>query len=355
VGPNPGWQGKLRQIRDLVQGAGVLVGEGDRQVWSDRSTGALFDLFAERGRLIVPVLLGGSELPEGAPPSLQGRTAVLLEDREGLDRIVGLVLAMKRRAEAGLVANRLLPGEPFVEPATGIRFLWIPGGRFRMGSEKYDREKPVHWVRLNDFWIGETPVTNAQYQKFMVATGQPEPALWRDRRFSDPDQPVVGVDWNEAMAFCRWLTSVAPLSVTLPSEAQWEYAARGTDGREYPWEKEEPDQTRACFGQDWNSGRPATVGSYPLGRGPFGTLDQAGNVWEWCLDVWDDKAYAKRAKTELVDPVVTEGDKNGRSIRGGSWFLPAVYLRSACRHRDHVFLRSGPLGFRLAAGPASRT
>jgi formylglycine-generating enzyme required for sulfatase activity len=309
------------------------------------------DLLAERGRLLVPLLLGRA-LPEGAPPSLQDTTAVALKARDGVDRIVGLVLGMKRRAEDRLVPNRLIPGEEYVEPETGIRLLWVPGGRFRMGGEQYDDEKPVHWVRLSDFWIAETPVTNAQYQKFLAATAHREPELWRDRRFSDPEQPVVAVDWNDAMAFCHWLTSIAPLLVTLPSEAQWEYAARGMDGREYPWGNEEPDETRACFVRS-NTRQPVPVGSYPLGKGPFGTLDQAGNVWEWCLDVWDKRAYQKRAKTELVDPVVTEGVELERPVRGGSWSYSAVFLRSAYRFRYPVF-RGSSLGFRLAAGPPSR-
>lgn len=128
---------------------------------------------------------------------------------------------------------------------------------------------------------------------------------------------MVGVRWDDAMAFCAWLSDATGLRVDLPSEAQWEFAARGPDNLRYPWgNKPAPDATRACFAQT----KPAPVGRFPAGRGPFGTLDQAGNVWEWCKDVWDTGAY----KTEVhqgtpLNPLVETGDKNYRCIRGGSF------------------------------------
>jgi len=138
------------------------------------------------------------------------------------------------------------PGQAFTEPLTGTRFLWIPGGRFRMGGDRHADERPIHWVRISPYWLAETTVTNRQYAIFLDQTGHEEPGFWRDRRFSAPEQPVVAVSWHDARACCRWLAETAGISVVLPTEAQWEFAARGPEGREYPWGHEKPDPTRAC-------------------------------------------------------------------------------------------------------------
>jgi formylglycine-generating enzyme required for sulfatase activity len=128
--------------------------------------------------------------------------------------------------------------------------------------------------------LAETPVTNRHYGLFLETTSHNEPEYWRDRSFSDPEQPVVGVSWDDGQAFCAWLAKLSGLALTLPSEAQWEFAGRGDDGRTYPWADEDPNPERACYGQDWQQGKPSPVGSHQAGRGPFGTLDQAGNVSE---------------------------------------------------------------------------
>ena len=218
-----------------------------------------------------------------------------------------------------------------------------------MGGDAYDDEKPVHWVRISPFWLAETPVTNHQYARFLQATGYEEPPTWRDRRFSAPEQPVVSVSWIDAQAFCRWLSEKSGLEVGLPTEAQWELAARGPESREYPWGDAKPDSSRACFGQDWQKGKPAPVGSFPDGAGPFEALDQAGNVWEWCQDAWDEEAYAKRGQAEPLDPVVDRegGEDVLRVFRGGSWLDPAESLRAAYRNGYPATDRFQLIGFRL--------
>ncbi|MBF0108658.1 MAG: SUMF1/EgtB/PvdO family nonheme iron enzyme [Magnetococcales bacterium] len=204
------------------------------------------------------------------------------------------------------------------ERLPGLRMLRVEGGVFTMGDDDLgDRSKPKHQVQLSPFYLAETPVTNQQYGRFLQDTGHREPRSWREKKYSDLQQPVVGVDWNDAMKFCKWLSKESGKEFFLPTEAQWEYAARGTDGRRFPWGNDDPTLEHACFGQQRD--KPALVGQYPAGRGPFGHLDLAGNVWEWCRDVWDANAYQKRALFVAKDPLVTEGDQNVHPVRGGSW------------------------------------
>jgi formylglycine-generating enzyme required for sulfatase activity len=213
--------------------------------------------------------------------------------------------------------------------------------------------EPVHRVCITPFWLGETPVTNAQYAVYLERTGAAEPPYWRDRRFSSPDQPVVGVSWEDAQAFCQWLGETWSRQVMLPSEAQWEFAARGPEGRKYPWGDEPPDATRACFGLDFEKGQPAAVGSFPAGKGPFGTLDQAGNVWEWCRDAWDEKDYARRTRSagETVAPVMKGDEGSTRVLRGGGWVYPSGNLRAAFRSWLPARYRYDFIGFRVAVAP----
>ncbi len=185
-----------------------------------------------------------------------------------------------------------------VNEKDGSVLVYVPGGEFTLGSgdlgSKFSDEarqwpQPVHRVVLSPYWIGKVPVTNAQYERFLKANpAQRKAARWNDERFNASQQPVVGVSWQDALAYCRWA------GLDLPNEAQWEAAARGTDQRRYPWGDDEPTPQLAKFGDDWKKGRPVVVGSYPQSSGPYGTLDQAGNVWEWCRDVFDKKAYRDR-------------------------------------------------------------
>ena len=191
-----------------------------------------------------------------------------------------------------------------------------------MGAEDgtpYDR--PVHPVRLTRaFWMYRTEVSNAQYHLFVDATGAQPPLSWGQPAFAAPEQPVVGVSWEDAAAYARWAGG------RLPTEAEWEYAARGSDGRVYPWGNEPPDARRAVFGLEHNLGATRAVGGRPLGASPFGVLDLAGNVPEWCAD-W----FAPYPATLQTDPT---GPEEGlrKVARGGSWDLDPFALRAAVRN-----------------------
>lgn len=230
-------------------------------------------------------------------------------------------------------------GEERIHEVDGSVLVFVPGGEYTMGAEDItDEEKPVHKVTLSPFWVGKYPVTCQQYGQFLAARPEhPKPAAWDDKRFNQPRQPVVGVSWEDARVYCEWA------GLLLPSEAQWEAAARGPEARRFPWGNDEPTPRHANF--DSTEGGPTPVGNYPLGVGPFGTLDQAGNVWEWCLDVWDAEAY--RDRNGKKDPVSPEGEAAGRSLRGGAWDYPAGHLAAAYRDGDRAADRDGGVGFRV--------
>ncbi|APR78868.1 Sulfatase modifying factor 1 precursor [Minicystis rosea] len=215
-----------------------------------------------------------------------------------------------------------------------------------MGSESIteaEAPNPTHDVELTDYCLGVFPVTNREYAVFTATMGHRRPASFSHPQFASPDHPVVGVNWHDAMSYCRWAGG------TLPTEAQWELAARGFEGRRYPWGDADPDETRACFALDWNRGTTAAVGTFPLGVGPFGNHDLAGNVWEWCRDVWAPDAHVHRT-TAPLDPCVSATGRV-RPLRGGCWRSIDCKLQGAYRNWSHEIALHTTIGFRLCIGP----
>jgi formylglycine-generating enzyme required for sulfatase activity len=242
--------------------------------------------------------------------------------------------------------------ESFVEPKTGIRFLLVPGGRFTMGARGLSSTcLPLHDVQVSPFWLAETPVTRRQYEQFLHATNHSTPMLWEDPRFRHPDQPVIWASFMEAYSFCEWASGISGFAIVLPTEAQWEFAARSEDGRPYPWGDEKPDELRAHFGHHWVKGSPLPVGSLPGSRGPFGHLDQAGNVWEWCLDTWVPDAYVQRRGIIRNPIVLTAPDEAMRACRGGGFTSTARELHAAYRNSWHSDRGAQGIGFRVAVLP----
>ena len=239
-----------------------------------------------------------------------------------------------------------------------LDLVHIPAGPFMMGDDRYDDEKPIHKVTLPEYWIGKYPVINAQYAIFAKAV---------QRKFELPkgkeNHPVVAVNWKDAQEFCKWLSGASGRNVLLPSEAEWEKAARGSpasisDIRAYPWSNEEPDNTLCNFGNNEKGTTP--VGKYsPKGDSPYGCVDMAGNVWEWTRSLWG-KDYRK---PDFVYPYNTDDGREDeaanddvlRVVRGGSWANTIDYVRCAVRgriHPDDDFI-AGSDGFRvvLVAAP----
>jgi formylglycine-generating enzyme required for sulfatase activity len=250
-------------------------------------------------------------------------------------------------------------GTKWIHEGTKLSFVWIPPGSFQMGSKEGEgeaRERPAHQVKLTrGFWLGEFPVTNAQYGLFLKARpkGVREPDYWNDRRWNQPQQPVVAVNWLEAMRYCAWASEQLQAHCTLPTEAQWEYACRaGKPGRWCFGDKESELQKYAWF-EDNSNGSTQPVGT----RDPnaWGLYDMHGNVWEWCYDLYDGEVYRGRAQ-RVTDPVYGDAAQDGsadarRVLRGGSWLFSAAVCRSAIRFWSRADDRSWDFGFRLALVP----
>jgi formylglycine-generating enzyme required for sulfatase activity len=254
----------------------------------------------------------------------------------------------------------------------------VPAGPFLHGSSDddplaSDDEKPQRGLALPGFRIAKHPVTNAQWQRFVNAggyrdqsywsasgwayiepggkryQGEPErisqPRFWDDpqyARFNGPNQPVVGVSWYEATAYCAWLSSRLGYVVRLPSEAEWEKAARGSDGRIYPWD-DEWDAAKANT-DEGGVGATTAVGCYPDGASPSGALDMAGNVWEWTATPW----HATLEKSTVVELSTGESFV----IRGGAWDGDHQNARCAYRNNYYPDLRINYLGLRVASALA---
>ncbi len=233
----------------------------------------------------------------------------------------------------------------------GKVMVYVPSGEFMMGSVAGDPladedEFPNHPIYLTAFWIDRTEIANIQYQ-LCVADGVCSLARTQGRRFEGDYQPVVGVDWFQAEAYCRWAGG------RLPTEAEWEKAARGVDGRRYPWGNDfEGSRLNFCDQNciaDWrdfeaDDGYPYTapVGSYADGASPYGALDMSGNVWEWTADWYAADYYSRSPYDDPPGP--TTGQQ--RVIRGGSWLYYGKNLRAAKRHKDLPSYRYDNIGFR---------
>ena len=250
-----------------------------------------------------------------------------------------------------------------------IEWVSIPEGEFLMGSTKaqadtaytdaklrssllekhtFDAETPQHTVYLSAFQISRYEITNAQYRTFITATGRPTPRghngeeTWKEEDFNGDKQPVVGVTWFDAQAFAEWIGG------SLPTEAQWERAARGTQGRIYPWGNNPPKARRhANFARRYNKTTP--VGQFSKGSAPNGIADLAGNVWEWCLDEYNHTIYNQGNKDVRKDPLYLSYRDvlKARVIRGGAWDVGSAFLRSSLRFKYYPLDSTHTIGFRV--------
>jgi len=262
-------------------------------------------------------------------------------------------------------------GSTLVREQDGMQMVYVPGGTFDMGStdaevdaalepceqdrggseycprDYYERETPRHSVTLDAFWIDRTEVTNSQYAR-CVADGTCSPPLsgslthesyYGDSQFDE--FPVIYVNWSDADTYCRWAGG------RLPTEAEWEYAARGPDGNVYPWGSDPPDDTLLNY--NWNVGDTTQVGSYPRGASWVGAMSMAGNVQEWVADWYGE--YPSGPQTSPKGPET--GDY--KVVRGSSYDHDVEWVRAALRFNNHPAARPQVTGFRCVVASTSST
>lgn len=245
--------------------------------------------------------------------------------------------AQLERLRKDRLVEQTIPAEtPMVE---------IPAGEFAMGSDgvrALEDERPAHRVWLDRFSMDLYEVAMAQYAEFLLATQRPEPWQWNSIDLSQShDRPVIGVDWSDADAYCRWKGK------RLPTEAEWEKSARGTDGRLYPWGDQFPQHDLANFalGARFSYSQVLMpVQSYEQGKSPYGLLHMAGNVWEWVQDWYAVNYY------EVSPERNPQGPEQGqfKVLRGGSWSDLPKYLLTYGRFKLPPETRNSYTGFRCA-------
>ena len=242
--------------------------------------------------------------------------------------------------------------------------ILIPAGEFIMGTDsegaKVD-QKPAHRVYLDTFYIDKHEVTNAQFEAFIVDGGYQNRKLWTAAGWNfiqkhqiktplhhgqnsvsiEPDHPVIGVSWYEANAYATWAGK------RLPTEAEWEKAARGTKGHVYPWGNE-MDFSRLSYFPHHE--KILGVGSFPSGASPYGVLDMAGSVWEWCADWYGENYYSQSLQKNPTGP--DRGEY--RVLRGGGWNSIRLQLQCSYRYYDKEDRRAYNIGFRCAQDTTER-
>lgn len=229
------------------------------------------------------------------------------------------------------------PGTELVNERDGSVLVLVPAGAFVMGSNGGNNdERPEHRVYLDDYYIGKYEVSIGQYRKFCNATGHrfPEQPEWN----GGDGYPVVNLTWNDAKVYCEWA------GLRLPSEAEWEKAARGSDGRSYPWGNNWEAGMCNIYKNDDGYERTAPIESYPDGASPYGCFNMAGNVWEWCHDWYDESYYSRSPKAN------PGGGTAGvlKVLRGGSWAMNAGVCRTTGRCAYAPDSIGTSIGFRVA-------
>ncbi len=301
--------------------------------------------------VIALIIIGGLVLLNGSPNALAQRPTATLVQRSDTATPAPPASTLTRgtptaaptgtpipsgtpQAAVAPTATSDLPGigSTAVAPRDQMALVFVPAGTFIMGSldtepQAVGNEKPQHTVALPDYWIDRTEVTNAQYQ-LCAADGSCTPPAdlnspSRPGYYNDPafaNYPVIWVNWNQANAYCQWAGR------RLPAEAEWEKAARGADGRLYPWGDNPPNNTLLNY--DLAAGDTTAVGSFPNGASPYGALDMSGNVVEWVGSFYYDSYFVLLSNTETPTPTVRGGV---HTLRSSSWHDLFANIRTASR------------------------
>jgi len=277
---------------------------------------------------------------------------------------LNLYFTLTRSAEAPQATP---PASEAARPVFEPQMVRIPAGKFLMGSTKEQAaqaikygldkqytewEQPQHTVDLSEYFIGKYPITNREYQAFVREAKHKPPQGWDGDQFPPErgSHPVVNVSWDNANAYCKWLSEKSNKQYRLPTEAEWEKAARGEDGNVYAWGNDF-NPTKANTSES-NIGDTSDVGKYsPQGDSPYGCADMIGNVWEWCNDRFNKDEYKDRVGMNTKDP---QGPQEGsyRVLRGGSFYSGRWNARCADRSGNGPDSTNSSRGFRVASSPA---
>jgi formylglycine-generating enzyme required for sulfatase activity len=333
---------------------------------------------------VIPALVEGARMPRSTDlpdvlSRLARRNAIEISDTrfhydvdrliEVLDKALGAVKsAADERGEASSARTALTSPQPRERGSVARspfepEMILIPAGEFLMGSDPQqdkdalDNEQPQHRPSLADYFLAKTPVTHAQYREFVQAKGHGAPQGWPNGTppSGKEDHPVVNVSWYDARDYCQWLSQVTGKDYRLPSEAEWEKGARGTDGRLYPWGNQW-DATR-CNSEKSGLGETTSVHAYPQGASPYGVMDMAGNVREWTRSLWGkswqrpDYGYPYRSTDGRENP--DAGPEVARVLRGGAFYDGHRGVRCASRDWLNPYGSGRFIGFRVVVLPAS--
>ena len=322
----------------------VLAAECIRDVGPTRVEGDVATTLVERLRreLEQPV----PEVSSGRLTGILGRLTGAPERRRAIvRRRVAAVTALSRIESGSFGSGSQYWSLPYGEP----QWVTIPAGEFWMGSDPGDSdaledEQPAHRLFLPEFQIARTPVTNAQYGLYVQATGAAPPQHWADGQPPKGmlEHPVVYVNWHDACGYCAWLSQVIGQPVRLPTEAEWEKAARGDrDKRVYPWG--ETFDVVKCNSAALGLDDTTPVGIFPAGASPYGCLDLAGNMWEWTCSLWKAYPYDPNDGRENL----AASDEERCVLRGGAFWDVHRFVRCAVRHGDHARYFHYFVGFRV--------
>lgn len=280
-------------------------------------------------------------------------SVIFVRLKKAIERVIGLPRNDRKKAKSAHIKQTEAPVKPpLAQKKTlmlpDIDWVEIPAGTYLLDSGTRQTTQT-----LDRFFISRYPITHCQYQTFIDAGAYQEAHWWQGLRnsqpieanWTQPNRPREIVNWYEAMAFCRWLSAQLGYTITLPTEQQWEKAASGTDGREYPWGTsfQTGDANVFLDSNPENLNQTCAVGLFPDRASPYQIMDMAGNVWEWCLNQFD--------QPDQIEPNTSNAP---RTLRGGCWDLKALDARTFIRRSRHPDLRDYDVGFRVVANRQNR-
>jgi serine/threonine-protein kinase len=301
-------------------------------------------------KLCIILLLLVSVIVSGCEPSIEQTAAITTAVRTTIPTAMleatqtDLPTSTTTEIPTATISPTLAVGSTQFSNADGMMMIYVPAGEFSMGSPVGTvDEQPLHTVYLDAYWIDQTEVTNAMYSLCVQAGVCLQPYITNSNThygyyfFTQfANYPVIALKWSSAEAYCTWAGR------RLVTEAEWEKAARGTDGRTYPWGNDLPNDRLLNFNNP--VGDTTNVGSYPLGASPYGVLDMAGNLKEWVADWYEMSYYGSSPSSNPTGPATGQY----KVLRGGSWYSNEYLVRSSDRHWIEPDTREITIGFRCA-------